>query len=129
LRSSPAQFAALVAGYLRLLQAERTLLNAEFQAARTKLVRGLIFVIAAAVLFLIAFILIVAAAVSALIEIGWAASWANLCVALTVCITGCVFILIGRGALRRFTVIPHRTFSQLRKDFQFARDGLGWNRR
>jgi len=40
-----------------------------------------------------------------------------------------MFMLIARTAFRRFTVIPHRTFSQLRKDFQFAKDGMGWNRR
>jgi len=66
--SSPAQFASLIAGYLRLLQAERTLLTTEFQGAATRLIRGVIFVIVAAVLFLIAFILFVAAAVSVLIE-------------------------------------------------------------
>jgi hypothetical protein len=128
LRSPPAQFASILAGYLRLLQSERTLLKTEFQAATSRLIRGVIFLLVGAIFFLIALILVVTAAVSVLVENGWPAHWADLCVALSVCVFGLVSVLIARSTLQRFTLIPHRTFSQLRKDFRFAKDGLGWNR-
>jgi hypothetical protein len=128
LRSSPAALASLIGLYLRLFHTERALLKSEFQSAALGMVRAVILSALAAVCFLSTFILLIQAAVAALVERGWRAQWADLCVAVTVGMLGCILLLIGRTAFRRFGLIPHRTLRQIRKDFEFAKDGVRWRR-
>jgi hypothetical protein len=129
LRSLSAQFAALVGAYLRLFKTEQTLLRSELQGAASGLTRGVVLLVIAALFFLVAIVLFAEAGVTALTDNGWSAHWANLIVGLSVCAIGCILFLVGRSSLRRFSIVPHHTFTQIRKDFEFAREGMGWHRR
>jgi uncharacterized membrane protein YqjE len=128
LRSSPAQFIRLCSAYLNLFHTEFVLFRSEMSSAAVSIAKGLVLLVASLALFLIAVVLLAEAAVAALTFVGWPTHWADLCVAVSIAMIATIAWIIGTNVLRHSSLLPHRTVNQLRKDFEFAKDQMGWHR-
>jgi hypothetical protein len=121
-RSTPGLFADLFGQTTRLLSSEFALARAEASEKITQAVGGIALIVGGAVFLIGAVNVLLAAAVTALIDAGVAAPWASLIVAAVVGLLGWLLTAKGLGNLKVSRLAPRRTAEQVRRDVHLVKE-------
>ena len=123
-RSTPSLIADLFSETASLFGKETRLLRAELSEKMTQGVTGLGLLIGGAVVLVGAINVLLAAAVTALVEAGIAPPWSSLIVAVLVGLLGYVLVRKGLGNLKPTNLTPTRTASQIKRDAALIKEHL-----
>lgn len=123
-RSTPALLADLFSETTSLFGKEARLLRTELSEKVTQGVTALALMIGGAVFLIGAVNVVLAAAVTALIEAGIAAPWSSLIVAAVVGLAGWLLVRRGLRNLKPENLSPSRTANQLKRDVALAKEQL-----
>ena len=108
-RSTPTLVADLISQATSLFGKEMQLARSELSEKVTQGVAGLAFIVAGAVFLIGAVNVLLAAAVTALMEAGIEAPWSSLIVAGAVALIGALFAFKGMSNLKASNLAPNRT--------------------
>jgi uncharacterized membrane protein YgcG len=117
----PRALSEVLADLADLLQKEIRLARAEISSKLSTKVRAVAWMIVAGVLGLIAFFLVIEAAVFAMASFGIAMHWSCLIVAAVLGVAAVAFYLAGRSDAEE-QLTPTRTIHQVRQDIATARN-------
>jgi hypothetical protein len=105
-----------------LMRTEGLLARTEMSEKMSHMGAGLGLLVSGAVLAMPALVILMSAAVSALVENGWAPWWASLLVGGLSLLLGLILLSLGANWLRTGNLMPNRTLQQLRYDAAAARN-------
>jgi Putative Actinobacterial Holin-X, holin superfamily III len=123
-RSTPGLFADLFGQTTRLVSSEFALARAEASEKIAQAVTGFALIVGGAVFLIGALNVLLAAAVTALVEAGIAAPWSSLIVAAAVGILGGLLLWAGLGNLKTSRLAPRRTAEQVRRDAHLVKERM-----
>jgi hypothetical protein len=121
-RSTPGLVADLFAQTTALFGKEVQLVRAELNEKVAQGVAGLGLIVAGAVFLIGATNVLLAAAVTALIEAGIAAPWSSVIVGAAVAVVGLLLVSTGLNNLKTSNLTPTRTTDQLKRDAAMVRE-------
>jgi uncharacterized membrane protein YqjE len=107
-----------------LLRKEGQLARAEISEKLDQAARGLIFIVAGAVLLIPALVVLLGAAVAAMIDRGFDATNAALVVGGVALLVGLVLAMFGVRAVRIEQLTPTRTIAHVQRDVSLAKHQL-----
>src|SRR5438477_180219 len=108
-----------------LLRKEGQLARAEISEKVDQAVRGLIFIVAGAVLLVPALVVLLGAAVAAMIDRGFDAANAALIVGGIALLVGLALAVLGMRAVKLEQLKPARTIAHVQRDVSLAKHQLG----
>lgn len=121
-RSIPTILADLLGQFTTLLRQESQLARAELSENMSRAVMGIALAGAAAVLFIPALVILLAAGVYGLAEgLGWSMWLSALVVGAAALIVGVILLLIGMSRLKAKALMPNKTITQLQEDAAMAK--------
>lgn len=123
-RSTPGLFADLFGQTTRLVSSEFALARAEASEKIAQAVAGFALIVGGAVFLIGAVNVLLAAAVTALVEAGIAAPWSSLIVAAVVGLLGGLLVWAGLGNLKTSRLAPRRTAEQVRRDAHLVKERM-----
>lgn len=123
-RSTPGLFTDLFDQTIRLVSSEFALARAEASEKITQAVTGFTLIVGGAVFLIGAVNILLAAAVTALVEAGIAAPWSSLIVAAAAAVIGAILAWAGLSNLKTSRLAPRRTAEQIRRDAHFIKERI-----
>lgn len=123
-RSTPGLFTDLFGQTTRLISSEFALARAEVSEKIAQAVAGFALIVGGAVFLIGAVNVLLAAAVTALIEAGIAAPWASLIVFAAAALIGGLLAWAGLGNLKTSRLAPRRTAEQVRRDAHLVKERM-----
>ena len=119
----PRLLSDVVSDVADLLQKEIRLARAEITSKLSVKVRGGIWMIVAALLGLVVFLLLVQAAVFGIASSGIALHWSALIVAGVLAVVGAIAFMLGRSAMAE-ELAPKRSIQQIKQDIAVTKERL-----
>jgi Putative Actinobacterial Holin-X, holin superfamily III len=120
-RSVTGILADLLMQFTTLLRTESELARAEITEKITSMGRGLVMIVAGAVLLMPALVILMEAGVTALEQTGLEPYWSALAVGGGVLIVGLILASIGVSRLNAKRLVPNKTIHQLQEDAAAAK--------
>ncbi len=114
----------VVSGMGRLVRGEIMLAKAEATEGLKTAVGGLVKLVAAAIIALVALNVLAGAAVAALSEAGLGPAWSAVIVGVALCVLALILAMAGKSALRMRGLWPDRAVRGVRRDAEAVRTGL-----
>jgi hypothetical protein len=121
-RSVPELFGSVFRQMAELMRTEGMLARTEMSEKMSNMGTGIGLLVGGAILAMPALVLLLEAAVSALVESGWAPYWASLLVGGLSLLLGLLLLSLGANWLRAGNLVPNRTLQQLQYDANAARN-------
>jgi uncharacterized membrane protein YqjE len=115
-RTTGALFADVVQHMTGLVRGELDLAKAEFSENARRATAGVMMIVGASVLGVVALNLVAGAAVAILVALGFTAVWAALIVGGGLFLVAALLVHEGLGALGRTNFIPRRTVQNVQRD-------------
>lgn len=109
---------------IRITKLEWQLVKHDLSDSMSKIVMGVAFIIGAVIFALIGLFILAAAAVAALVEMGFSVALSALAVGGALFVIALILAFVARASFRKMGDLPKRSFDNIQRDFQAVKEGI-----